>query len=62
MVVVVVIVVVVVVVAVVVVVVVSSSSSGLRELALANRRKYRMSCEHACVGSFGAITRVVCIV
>ena len=30
----------------------------LRELALAYRRKYRMSCVHACVGSFGAITRV----
>ena len=28
------------------------------ELALANRRKYRMSCVHACEGSFGAITRV----
>ena len=24
---------------------------------MANRRKYRMSCVHACVGSFGAIIR-----
>ena len=31
---------------------------NLRELALAYRRKYRMSCVHARVGSFGAITRV----
>ena len=31
---------------------------NLRELGLANRRKYRMSCVHACVGSFGVITRV----
>ena len=30
----------------------------LRELALAYRRKYRMSCVHVRVGSFGAITRV----
>ena len=30
----------------------------MRELALAYRRKYRMSCEHVRVGSFGAITRV----
>ena len=37
---------------------ISSSSNSLRELALAYRRKYRMSCEHARVGSFGAITRV----
>ena len=36
----------------------SSSSSSLRELALAYRRKYRMSCVHVRVGSFGAITRV----
>ena len=43
---------------VVVPVVVVVSSSSLRELALAYRRKYRMFCVHACVGSFGAITRV----
>ena len=43
---------------VVAVVVVVVSSSSLRELALAYRRKYRMSCAHARVGSFGAITRV----
>ena len=30
----------------------------LRELALAYIRKYRMSCVHVRVGSFGAITRV----
>ena len=36
----------------------SSSRSSLRELALAYRRKYRMSCVHVRVGSFGAITRV----
>ena len=30
----------------------------MRELGLANRRKYRMSGVHACVGSFGVITRV----
>ena len=35
-----------------------SSSSSLRELALAYRWKYRMSCVHVRVGSFGAITRV----
>ena len=34
------------------------SSSSLRELALAYIRKYRMSCVHVRVGSFGAITRV----
>ena len=36
----------------------SKSSSSLRELALAYRRKYRMSCVHARVGSLGAITMV----
>ena len=36
----------------------SKSDDNLRELGLANRRKLPMSCVHACVGSFGAITRV----
>ena len=36
----------------------SMLTNSLRELALAYRRKYRMSCEHVRVGSFGAITRV----